>query len=210
MNIEYRNLEEIIPYANNIKIHQVEWIMNCIRIGLPDNLSAEERHKYITDKLIDQPIVVDSHNIIIKGHGRLKAAQELGLMKFPVIVRKDLTEEEKRLIRIADNRTSEGGWESDNLTHEILSLQESIPTLDLDALGFIPQFLSINTSILIEPISETPLEEWKDMPEFEQEQLAYRSLHVHFKTAADIDTFCALIGQTISKKTRSIWFPAHE
>jgi ParB-like chromosome segregation protein Spo0J len=46
--------------------------------------------------------VVDEDDVIIKGHGRRLAAMELGMKLFPVIVRDDLTEAEKRASRLAD------------------------------------------------------------------------------------------------------------
>jgi hypothetical protein len=53
--------------------------------------------------------------------------------------------------------------------------------------------------------------EWQGMPEFEQEDLtAYQSIHVHFKTQADVEAFAALIGQKIGQNVRSIWYPAAE
>jgi O-acetylhomoserine/O-acetylserine sulfhydrylase-like pyridoxal-dependent enzyme len=49
---------------------------------------------------------------------------------------------------------------------------------------------------------------WKGMPEFEQEdKTAYQSIHVHFKTEQDVEDFARLINQTITDRTRSLWFP---
>ena len=50
--------------------------------------------------------------------------------------------------------------------------------------------------------------EWKGMPEFVQEdKTSVKSIHVHFASYEDMEEFAKLIGQVISKKTRSIWFP---
>ena len=54
-----------------------------------------------------QPIVVDEDGVIICGHTRCKAAQKLGLEKVPVHVAKDLTPEQIKAYRIADNKTAE-------------------------------------------------------------------------------------------------------
>jgi ParB-like chromosome segregation protein Spo0J len=54
-----------------------------------------------------QPIVVDADSVIICGHTRWKAAQQLGLAEVPVHVAKDLTPEQIRAYRIADNKTAE-------------------------------------------------------------------------------------------------------
>lgn len=52
---------------------------------------------------------------------------------------------------------------------------------------------------------------WKGMPEFEQEdQAGYQSVHVHFKTKEDVEAFSRLINQTITDKTRAIWYPQAE
>ncbi len=54
-----------------------------------------------------QPIVVDTEGVIICGHTRYKAAMQLGLEKVPVHVAKDLTPEQIKAYRIADNKTGE-------------------------------------------------------------------------------------------------------
>lgn len=78
MTEELRRLKDIIPYEKNPKTHVVKRIMASFQIGLPEGLTDSERCQYIMEKLIDQPIVVDGDGVIIKGHGRLKAAKELG------------------------------------------------------------------------------------------------------------------------------------
>ena len=56
-----------------------------------------------------------------------------------------------------------------------------------------------------------PSEEWVGMPEFEQEDLTgVQSIHVHFATRADVEAFAELIGQKLTDKTRSIWYPEAE
>ena len=117
MKIEERPLDKIIPYPTNAKLHEVAWIKNSI-----------------ADFKIDQPIVVDGAGVIIKGHGRLKAAKELGLKTFPVVVRDDLTPEQVRLARLADNRSSEGGYDAELLADEIQALHDALPEYDLDDL----------------------------------------------------------------------------
>lgn len=118
LTVETWPIDKITPYDKNAKLHHVEWIA-----------------KSISEFQIDQPIVVDGHGVIIKGHGRLKAAQSLGLTEFPVVVRTDLTPEQIRLARIADNRSAEGGWDSALLGEELNALLSSMPDYDFDALG---------------------------------------------------------------------------
>jgi len=50
--------------------------------------------------------------------------------------------------------------------------------------------------------------EWEGMPEFSNEPKAHRTIHVHFKTAGDVSAFAALVGQSITEKTKFIWHPA--
>lgn len=70
------------------------------------------------------PIVVDKNNVIIAGHTRLKAAQKLGLEEVPVIVADDLTEEQIKAFRLADNKVSElADWDFNALGLELAGLE---------------------------------------------------------------------------------------
>mgnify|MGYP002682148724 CR=1 FL=1 len=113
-------IEQIIPYEQNVKIHrsvQVRKVANSI-----------ESYGW------DQPIVVDEGMVIIKGHARLAAAQLLELREVPVIVRTDLTEEEKRLSRIMDNKSAESEWDNEFLWQEISHLKSQ--GMKVQDLGF--------------------------------------------------------------------------
>ncbi len=82
-----------------------------------------------------QPIVVDADGVIICGHTRYKAAQKLGLDKVPVHVATDLSPEQVRAYRIADNQTASlATWDYDLLPIELASLKEA--EYDLGLLGF--------------------------------------------------------------------------
>lgn len=88
-----------------------------------------------------QPIVVDEQMIIICGHTRWKAAQKLGLAKVPVHVARDLTPEQVRAYRIADNKTAElAEWNMDLLPIEIAALQDA--DWDMSQFGFSAEELS--------------------------------------------------------------------
>lgn len=79
------------------------------------------------------PIVVDKENVIIAGHTRLKAAEKLGLKEVPVIIADDLTPEQIKAFRLADNKTAElAGWDFDLLDAEIFS----IDNIDMEQFGF--------------------------------------------------------------------------
>ena len=67
-----------------------------------------------------QPIVVDRDGVIIVGHTRLKAAKKLGMKEVPVLVADDLTEEQVKAYRLADNKTGElSGWDFSALEEEL-------------------------------------------------------------------------------------------
>lgn len=89
------------------------------------------------------PIIVDADHTIIAGHTRLKAAQKLGLEKVPVLVADDLTPEQVKAYRLADNKTSElSGWDFSMLDEEL----EGIAEIDMSLLGFVePQDLDIES-----------------------------------------------------------------
>ena len=92
MKIELRPLAEIKPYEKNPR----------------DNDAAVDAvAQSIRQFGFRQPIVVDEHGVIVCGHTRWKAAQKLGLEKVPVHVARDLTPEQIRAYRIADNKTNE-------------------------------------------------------------------------------------------------------
>ena len=107
-----------IPYANNPRLND-----NAV-----DAVAAS-----IKEFGFKVPIVVDGENVIINGHTRLKAAHKLGLKQVPVIVADDLTPEQVKAFRLADNKTSElAEWDLDKLDIEL----EGIPDIDMDAFGF--------------------------------------------------------------------------
>ena len=109
MKIVNRATSELIPYAQNAKLHdevQVANVANSIkRFGW------------------QQPIVVDDNNVVVIGHCRLLAAKRLGLQEVPVTVASGLTEDEIRELRIADNRTNESAWDWDMLDRDRQGLE---------------------------------------------------------------------------------------
>lgn len=120
MKVVQKNITEITPYENNPRINEgaVEAVAESIRrFGFR------------------QPIVVDEDGVIICGHTRHKAAQLLELAHVPVHVATDLSPEQIRAYRIADNKTGElASWDMDLLPIEIAELQES--GIDWSLLGF--------------------------------------------------------------------------
>src|SRR5574344_2549580 len=115
--IIYKNVNELIPYENNARINDkaVDVVANSIK-----------------EFNFQQPILIDSNNVIIAGHTRQKAAQKLGIDKVPCIVADDLTEEQVKAFRIADNSTAQiADWDLDKLQQEIQDLNFDFYTLGL-------------------------------------------------------------------------------
>lgn len=111
-------LSDITPYENNPRNNEeaVEKVANSIK-----------------EFGFNQPIVVDKDNVIIVGHTRYLAAQELGLTEAPVIVAGNLSDEQARAYRLADNKTGElAGWDFEKLALEL----EQIESLDMGEFGF--------------------------------------------------------------------------
>lgn len=90
------------------------------------------------------PIVVDSNNVIVAGHTRLKAARLLGLDKVPCIVADDLTPEQIKAFRLADNKTSElAEWDFTLLEKELSELSD----IDMSMFGFTDDELDFSDDI---------------------------------------------------------------
>lgn len=82
-----------------------------------------------------QPIVVDKNGVILAGHTRYRAAQQLGMTEVPVVWQTDITDVQARGYRIADNKVAElSAWDRDALDAEVRELA-GICGDDLDALG---------------------------------------------------------------------------
>ena len=89
MKIEFRKISDIIPYEHNPRINDA---------------AVDAVARSIQEFGFRQPIVVDTDGVIVVGHTRWKAAKKLGLETVPVHVATELTPEQIRAYRIADNR----------------------------------------------------------------------------------------------------------
>lgn len=79
------------------------------------------------------PIIIDKKNVIVAGHTRYKAAQQLGLETVPCIIADDLTPKQIKAFRLADNKTAEKAeWETEFLSDELKELLD----VDMGAFGF--------------------------------------------------------------------------
>lgn len=115
---------DLIPYENNPRMND----------GAVNPLV-----KSIQDFGFKVPIIVDKNNIIICGHTRLKAAQKIGMKEVPCIIADDLTPEQVKAFRIADNKTSDFSmWDNKLLLQELKELEETdwFTGFDLDLSDF--------------------------------------------------------------------------
>lgn len=120
MQIKEIAVNKLIPYAKNSRTHSDQQVAQ---------IAAS-----IKEFGFRQPILVDGLGIIA-GHGRLMAAQKLGLEKIPSIDCSDMTPSQKKAYIIADNKIAlNAGWDNDLLKLEITDLQEE--NFDIDVLGF--------------------------------------------------------------------------
>src|SRR3990167_1091077 len=106
--IEQVNISEIKPYPKNAKKHSK---------GQIKQIAAS-----IKEFGFNQPLVLDKEGLVIVGHGRYLAAQELGLKKVPVLRLPNLTDEQVKAYRLADNRLNESEWDFDLVIEELKGL----------------------------------------------------------------------------------------
>lgn len=110
MNIIYKKIEELKPYKRNPRKN--EEAVRCVA-----NSIKEFGFKV--------PIIIDKNNEIIAGHTRLLASKELKLKEVPCIIADDLTEEQVKAFRLADNKVSEiADWDFDLLEQELEEIQD--------------------------------------------------------------------------------------
>lgn len=118
LQIVYKDLIDIKPYENNPRDNKeaISYVANSI-----------------TEFGFKVPIVIDKDNIIVCGHTRYEAAKQLNMESIPCIMADDLTDEQIRAYRLADNKTSEFSlWDSDLLEGELAALLD----FDMESFGF--------------------------------------------------------------------------
>lgn len=119
--IEMRNVSELVPYANNSRTHSPQQV---------DQIAAS-----INEWGWTMPVLIDEKSMLIAGHGRIMAAQKLGIKEVPTMTATGWTESQKKAYVIADNKLSlNSDWDSDLLKLEIGNLEEM--EFDISLLGF--------------------------------------------------------------------------
>ena len=118
MKVIEKKLSEIKPYKNNPRLN---------------GTAVEGVAESIKQFGFKQPIVIDKDNVIVCGHTRAQAAKKLKLKTVPCVVAEDLTEEQVKAYRLADNKTAEFAlWDDEKLFEEL----ESIADIDMSDFGF--------------------------------------------------------------------------
>ncbi|WP_338459112.1 DNA modification methylase [Enterococcus faecalis] len=122
MDIKVQKTEDLIPYEKNPR-HNEEAITAVA--------------KSIEKFGFKVPIVVDASNVIVNGHTRLKAAKYLGLKEVPTIIADDLTPEQIKAFRLADNKVGEiATWDEELLNAELDELADLDLDFDMTEFGF--------------------------------------------------------------------------
>ena len=119
--VERTSIKSITPYARNSRTHSDEQVAQ---------IAASIKEWGFTT-----PILIDTDGEIIAGHGRLLAAQRLGLEEVPTMTAKGWSEAQKRAYVIADNKLAlNAGWNDEMLKIELDGLKDL--DFDLDLVGF--------------------------------------------------------------------------
>lgn len=126
MQIIKKNVNELVPYENNPRHNDdaVEYVANSI-----------EQFGFKV------PIIIDKDNVIVAGHTRLKAAKKLGMEYVPCILADDLSDEQVRAFRLADNKVGElAGWDFTKRDEELAKILD----IDMSMFSFKEDEFDIN------------------------------------------------------------------
>ena len=161
MEIVNKKIKDLKPYENN-----------------PRN--NEEAVKYVANSIKEfgfkVPLVIDKDGTIIAGHTRYEACKLLGMKEIPCIIADDLTEEQIKAFRIADNKIAEkSGWDTDKLKIELEDID-----FDMTDFGFGDFELSILLNDMEpEPYDDEVIEEYS---EHSEDNLASKRVIITYKT----------------------------
>lgn len=126
LSVEYIALAELKRYERNARTHSAGQIAQIVA-------SMEEFG-------FTNPVLIDEGNTLIAGHGRIAAAEQIGMTEIPAIRLAGLSEAQKKALRIADNSLAlNAGWDLDLLAQELHDLE--LEDFGLSVLGFDDQFM---------------------------------------------------------------------
>ena len=142
--------DKLIPYARNSRTHNDEQIAQIVAS--------------IKEFGFTNPILIGGDDVIIAGHGRLLAAQRMGLKEVPVIRLPHLSETQRKALVIADNKIAlNAGWDEEMLALEMKELSEL--DFNLDILGFSEEELKeLDTFGEPDPEPQTEEDEIPELP----------------------------------------------
>ncbi|MFZ1741710.1 MAG: DNA methyltransferase [Pontixanthobacter sp.] len=150
LEVYYTQTEKLVPDPRNARTHSKKQITQ-----ISESISAFG---------FTNPILADPEGNLIAGHGRLRAARELGLAEVPVITLTGLSETQKKALRLADNKIAlNAGWDIEVLKLELADL--SLPEVDIDLglTGFSPGEIDVVLADsedpddeIIPPVPENP------------------------------------------------------
>ena len=139
LEIKYIPIDDIKPYKNNPRLNEdaIPYVMNSIKeFGFKN------------------PIILDKNNVIVAGHTRLESAKRLDMKEVPVIYADDLTDEQVKAFRLADNKVAEKSmWDYTKLDEEL----DNILDIDMSIFDF-------------ENIEETNLDEFFEESEEKEKE----------------------------------------
>jgi len=157
---------DLIPYARNSRTHSEAQV---------SKIAASIREFGFLN-----PVIVDGSSGIIAGHGRIMAAQKLGIETVPVIEASHLTDAQRRAYVIADNRLAlDAGWDDEMLRVEFAELEEL--GFDLELTGF-----------TLDEIGALDFDEGEsvgmpDLPDGDKEPFQQKTFTLHDEQAAIVD-----------------------
>jgi len=156
IEIIHRKTAELTPYAKNSRTHSSQQI---------DQIIASIREFGFTN-----PVLVDKEGGIIAGHGRLLAANRLGMLEIPTILLENLTETQKKAYIIADNKIAlNSGWDTEKLSEEFAALaavgfEVDLTGFDFDASQMAGAMAAADQLMTKAPTTETPQVEGASTP----------------------------------------------
>lgn len=163
LQIVYKNVDELIPYANNSRTHSDEQVTQIA--------------SSIKEFGFTNPILIDEQGGIIAGHGRVLAAQQLNMQQVPTIELTGLTDAQKKAYVLADNQIAlNSGWDLDMLRLEIETLSEL--DFDLSLIGFDDKVLEK----LLDVDADLP-----ELPDGDRDPFQQKTFSLHDEQASIID-----------------------
>ena len=202
MQVQDRPIGELRLYERNAKQHPSSQI--------------DALEKSITEFGWTVPVLIDKDDVVVAGHGRIEAAKRLGIEQVPTIRLENLTPDQARAYRIADNRLNEiGGWDLASLETELNALREV--DFNFDLTGFDSEYLealSVNEEAVTKGDKQEP---WLDENPVISQATAkdYPTAIIRFQTEearAIFDAWLETVDHSIRRapKAVSVYMPAKE